>query len=96
MNKIQKCLEYRFTLSERYFIPKGEIDNPDEVVLKLQDIGWAVPFNPKDVEKGKAGKNDTLTKFVVFAFLGTFGTTIELFANATYYYALSSLRYNMP
>ena len=72
MNKIQNCLEYRFTLSERYFIPKGEIDYPDEVVLKLQDIGWAVPFNPKDVEKGKAGKNDTLTKFVVFAFLGTF------------------------
>ena len=30
------------------------------------------------------------------AFLGTFGTTIELFANETYYYALSSLRYNMP
>ena len=26
----------------------------------------------------------------------TFGTTIELFANETYYYALSSLRYNMP
>ena len=42
------------------------------MVLKLQDIGWAGPFNPKDVEKGKAGKNDTLTKFVVFAFLGTF------------------------
>ena len=30
------------------------------------------------------------------AFLGTFGTTIEFFANETYYYALSSLRYNMP
>lgn len=30
------------------------------------------------------------------AFLGTFGTTIELFANETYYYALSSLRYNIP
>ena len=30
------------------------------------------------------------------AFLGTFGTTIELFADETYYYALSSLRYNMP
>lgn len=30
------------------------------------------------------------------AFLGTFGTTIELFANETYYYALSRLRYNMP
>ena len=29
------------------------------------------------------------------AFLSTFGTTIELFANETYYYALSSLRYNM-
>lgn len=29
-------------------------------------------------------------------FLGTFGTTIELFVNETYYYALSSLRYNMP
>lgn len=30
------------------------------------------------------------------AFLGTFGTAIELFADETYYYALSSLRYNMP
>ena len=30
-------LRYRFTLSERYFIPKGGIDYPDEVVLKLQD-----------------------------------------------------------
>ena len=30
------------------------------------------------------------------AFLGTFGTTIEHFANETYYYALSSLRYDMP
>ena len=30
------------------------------------------------------------------AFLGTFGTTIELFANETYFYALSSLRYNIP
>ena len=26
------------------------------------------------------------------AFLGTFGTTIEFFADETYYYALSSLR----
>ena len=30
------------------------------------------------------------------AFLGTFGTIIELFVNETYFYALSSLRYNMP
>ena len=30
------------------------------------------------------------------AFLGTFGTTIGLFVNETYYYALSSLRFNMP
>ena len=30
------------------------------------------------------------------AFLGTFGTTIELLADETYYYALSSLRFNMP
>ena len=30
------------------------------------------------------------------AFLGTFGTTIWLFANKTYYHALSRLRYNMP
>ena len=43
-------LRYRFTLSERYFIPKGEIDYPDEVVLKLQNTGWAAPFNPRDVE----------------------------------------------
>ena len=30
------------------------------------------------------------------AFLGTFGTTIGLFANETYYHALFCLRYNMP
>ena len=29
------------------------------------------------------------------AFLGTFGTTIGLFANETYYH-VSGLRYNMP
>lgn len=72
MNKIQKCLEYRFTLSERYFIPKGEIDYPDEVVLKLQDIGWAVPFNPKDVEKGKAGQKRYTHKVCRFCFFRYF------------------------
>ena len=30
------------------------------------------------------------------AFLGTFGTTIGLLANETYYQTLSRLQYNMP
>ena len=50
MKEIQKRLGYRFTLSEGYFTPKGEIGCPYEVVLKLQNTGWAAPFNPRDVE----------------------------------------------
>lgn len=50
MNEIKKRLGYRFTLSEGYFTKKGEIGCPYEVVLKLQNTGWASPFNPRDVE----------------------------------------------
>lgn len=50
MNEIKKRLGYRFTLSEGYFTPKGEVGNPYEIVLNLQNTGWAAPFNPRDVE----------------------------------------------
>lgn len=50
MNEIQKRLGYRFTLSEGYFTPNGEIGRPYEVVLKLRNTGWAAPFNPRNVE----------------------------------------------
>lgn len=50
MTEIKKRLGYRFTLSDGYFTPKGKIGHPYEIVLKLQNTGWAAPFNPRDVE----------------------------------------------
>lgn len=50
MNEIKQRLGYRFTLSDGYFTPKGEIGHPYEIVLNLQNTGWAAPFNPRDVE----------------------------------------------
>jgi len=50
MAEIKKRLGYRFTLSDGSFTEKGEIGNPYKIELNLQNIGWAAPFNPRDVE----------------------------------------------
>lgn len=65
MDEIKKRLGYRFVLTEGVFSKTGQIGNPFEIDLQLQNIGWAAPFNPRDVEIIFVAKNDKSNKYKI-------------------------------
>ena len=50
IDEIKKRLGYRFVLTDGEFSETAEAGNPFEIKLNVKNVGWAAPFNPRDVE----------------------------------------------
>lgn len=59
-DEVNKRLGYRLALTEAYFTEKPSADKPLEIILHIENKGFAAPMNPRDmeivfVEKGGSG-----------------------------------------
>lgn len=63
MDEIKKRLGYRFVLSKGEFSKEAERGNPYKIKLDIKNVGWAAPFNPRDVELIFISKKNTGTKY---------------------------------
>ncbi len=61
LDEIKKNLGYRLVLSEGTFSKKAIIGKTFSIDLKLKNVGWAAPFNPRDVQIVFVGKETSRT-----------------------------------
>ncbi len=65
MDEIRRRLGYRFVLTEGEFSKKAEQGNPFTIKLELKNVGWAAPFNPRNVEIIFISKNNQDKKYKI-------------------------------
>lgn len=64
LDEVKRRLGYRFVLTEGYFPESANAGGSLPMVIELQNVGWAAPYNPRAVEivlVNKADRNDKYT-----------------------------------
>jgi hypothetical protein len=64
-DEVQRRLGYRLVLREGYFSPVASMDEKYEVALKIENVGFAAPVNPRGVEIVFAAADDTGKNYAV-------------------------------
>jgi hypothetical protein len=65
IDEINKKLGYRFVLTQGKFTEKPTVGNDFVVKLTIKNVGFAAPFNPRNVELIFASKTDSTNKYTV-------------------------------
>lgn len=62
---IQKQLGYRFVLKQGEFGKEAEVAKPYKMQLSLVNVGWAAPYNPRNVEIVFVSTTDASKQYVI-------------------------------